>query len=202
MATRKGTVKKVKTSDFANARTRGIIALKLEQDDNLVSAIKTSGEDEVILVSRAGHLLRYDENEVRAMGRSSRGVRGMRLSKGDEIIGTLWVENEAHIFLITENGFGKRVEYDQFTPHGRGTGGQIAYKTDEKTGEIVGVISVKETDDVVGITSRGNTIKLNADTIPVQGKTAKGVTLVNIVKPDQLVGVARVINEDEGEQPS
>ncbi|MFO7850678.1 MAG: DNA topoisomerase (ATP-hydrolyzing) subunit A [Spirochaetia bacterium] len=198
MATRKGTVKKVKTSDFANAKTRGIIALKLEQGDNLISAILTSGTDQVILVSRNGHLLRYDENEVRAMGRSSRGVRGMRLSEDDEIVGVLWVEEEGKIFLITENGFGKRVDYDQFTPHGRGTRGQIAYKTDEKTGEIIGVLSLKESDEVVGITSRGNTIKFTAETIPVQGKSARGVTLVNIRRPDQLVGVARVIKEESG----
>jgi DNA gyrase subunit A len=196
MATRRGTVKKVKTSDFSNAKTRGIIALHLEQGDNLVSAIKTSGQDEVILVSRAGHLLRYSEQEVRAMGRSSRGVRGMRLSSGDELIGTLWVEEEAKIFLITENGYGKRIDYDQFTPHGRGTGGQIAYKTDERTGEIIGVLSLREHDDIVGITSRGNTIKLTADSIPVQGKSAKGVILVSIERPDQLVGVARVIHEE------
>ncbi|MFP4266941.1 MAG: DNA topoisomerase (ATP-hydrolyzing) subunit A [Spirochaetaceae bacterium] len=200
MATRKGTVKKVKTSDFANAKTRGIIALKLEQGDNLVSAILTCGKDTVLLASRNGHLLRYDENEVRPMGRSSRGVRGMRLSEGDEIVGVLWVEEEGKIFLITENGFGKRVDYDQFTPHGRGTRGQIAYKTDEKTGEVIGVLSIKESDEVVGITSRGNTIKFTAESVPIQGKTARGVTLVNIQKPDQLVGVARVIKDEDKEE--
>ncbi len=197
MATRRATVKRVKTSDFANARTRGIIALKLDQGDKLVSAILTFGKNEVILVSRDGHVLRYDENEVRAMGRASRGVRGMRLSRGDELVGVLWVENEANMFLICENGYGKRIEYDQFQPHGRGTGGQIAYKTDDKTGEVVGVLSLKELDDVVAISSKGNTIKLTAESIPVQGKTAKGVILVNIARPDQLVGVARVIKEDE-----
>ncbi|MFP4491117.1 MAG: DNA topoisomerase (ATP-hydrolyzing) subunit A [Spirochaetaceae bacterium] len=200
MATRKGTVKKVKTSDFANAKTRGIIALKLEQGDNLVSAILTCGKDTVLLASRNGHLLRYDENEVRPMGRSSRGVRGMRLSEGDEIVGVLWVEEEGKIFLITENGFGKRVDYDQFTPHGRGTRGQIAYKTDEKTGEVIGVLSIKESDEVVGITSRGNTIKFTAESVPIQGKAARGVTLVNIQKPDQLVGVARVIKDEDKEE--
>ncbi|MFW6344193.1 MAG: DNA topoisomerase (ATP-hydrolyzing) subunit A [Sediminispirochaetaceae bacterium] len=200
MATRKGTVKKVKTSDFANAKTRGIIALKLEQGDNLVSAILTCGKDTVLLASRNGHLLRYDENEVRPMGRSSRGVRGMRLSEGDEIVGVLWVEEEGKIFLITENGFGKRVDYDQFTPHGRGTRGQIAYKTDVKTGEVIGVLSIKESDEVVGITSRGNTIKFTAESVPIQGKTARGVTLVNIQKPDQLVGVARVIKDEDKEE--
>jgi DNA gyrase subunit A len=197
MATRRATVKRVKTSDFANARTRGIVALKLDQGDKLVSAILTFGKNEVILVSRDGHVLRYHESEVRAMGRSSRGVRGMRLSRGDELVGVLWVENEARMFLISENGYGKRSEYDQFQQHGRGTGGQIAYKTDEKTGELVGVLSLKEQDDIVAISSKGNTIKLTAESIPVQGKTAKGVILVHIERPDQLVGVARVIKEEE-----
>jgi len=131
------------------------------------------------------------------MGRSSRGVQGMKLSKDDELVGALRVDESEHMFVITENGIGKRVEYGHFQPHGRGTRGQIAYKSDDKTGELVGTLSIGEEDDIVCITSRGNSIKLPVESIPTQGRTARGVILVNISKPDQLVGVARVINEKE-----
>jgi DNA gyrase subunit A len=104
------------------------------------------------------------------------------------------------MFLITENGFGKRVDFENFNPHGRGTRGQIAFKCDEKTGEIVGALSLGQEDDIVCITSRGNSIKLAVETIPIQGRSARGVILVNIEKPDQLVGVARVVNEKEEEE--
>ncbi len=197
MATRKGIVKKVRTSDFANAKTRGIIALNLGPNDKLISSILTNGENDVVLVSRSGNALRYHENEVRAMGRSSRGVTGMKLSKDDELVGVLRVEDNEHMFVITENGIGKLVEYGHFHPHGRGTRGQIAYKSDEKTGELAGVLSLGKEDDIVCITSRGVSIKLAVESIPVQGRTARGVILVNIEKPDQLVGVARVINEKD-----
>ncbi len=197
MATRRGIVKKVRTSDFSNAKTRGIIALNLAQNDKLISSILTTGDNDVILVSRSGNALRFHEEEVRAMGRSSRGVTGMKLSKDDELVGVLRVEENEHMFVITENGIGKRVEYDHFHPHGRGTRGQIAYKSDDKTGELVGTLSLGAEDDIVCITSRGVSIKLPVESIPIQGRTARGVILVNIGKPDQLVGVARVVNEKE-----
>ena len=200
MATRRGIVKKVKTSDFTNARTRGIIALNLSSNDRLMSSVLTDGKNEVILISRSGNALRFHEEVVRAMGRNSRGVQGLKLSSNDELIGVLRVSEGEQMFLVSENGFGKRVEYDNFNPHGRGTRGQIAYKTDEKTGEVVGTLSVGEEDDIVCITSQGNSIKLQVETIPSQGRLARGVILVNIEKPDQLVGVARVVNEKDEEE--
>lgn len=200
MATRKGIVKKVRTSDFTNARTRGIIALNLVPGDKLMSAVLTGGENEIILISRSGNALRFHEQDVRAMGRSSRGVQGLRLNKNDELIGVIRIEESEQMFLITENGFGKRVDFDNFNPHGRGTRGQITFKCDDKTGEIVGTLSLGQEDDIVCITSRGNSIKLAVETIPTQGRAARGVILVNIEKPDQLVGVARVINEKEEEE--
>ncbi len=199
MATRRGIAKKVRTSDFSNARTRGIIALKLGPNDKLMSAVLTEGDNDVILISGSGNALRFHEREVRAMGRSSRGVQGLRLAKNDELVGVLRIDGGEQMFLITENGLGKRVDYDNFNPHGRGTRGQIGFKCDEKTGEIVGTLSLGQEDDIVCITSRGNSIKLAVENIPTQGRSARGVILVNIEKPDQLVGVARVVNEKEEE---
>lgn len=200
MATRRGVVKRVKTFEFRNARTKGIIAIKLDDNDRLISSILTNGDEEVILVTRNGYALRFHENNVRAIGRATRGVRGISLSNDDELAGILRIIEDNHILVISENGYGKRVDYDNFNPHGKGTRGQIVYKTNERTGELIGVLSVNENDDLVCITSQGNTIKINIAQISIQGKAAHGVTVVNIRKPDVLVGIARVVGEREEEE--
>jgi DNA gyrase subunit A len=193
MATSRGIVKKVKTSDFANARTRGIVAINLDQNDKLVSARLTGGTDEVMLVTRGGYALRFHEESVRAMGRVSRGVIGIRLNKGDELTGVVCVDAKNQMLLVSEFGFGKRIEFSNFSPHGRGTKGQICYKIQEKSGELAGALAVEKKDVLVCITSQGNTIKLRLREIPVQGKAATGVKIVNIEKPDLVVGIARVV---------
>ena len=197
MGTRRGIVKKVKTADFSNARTRGIIAVKLDNDDELVDANLTSGEDDIFLVTKRGNALRFHESSVRTMGRATRGVTGIKLSQDDELAGFLSVKEGEMMLVISEYGYGKRTEYDQFTPHGRATRGQKAYKVTDKTGELIGVLAVKEEDELVCITSQGNTIKLAMKDISVMGKNALGVRVVNINKPDSVIGVARVIKENE-----
>ncbi len=203
MATRQGVVKKVAISEFANAKTRGIVAIKLDQGDSLVTALLTSGSDEVVLVTRKGIALRFSEKSVRAMGRASRGVQGIRLTDKDELAGVAMVRPGEQMLLVSEFGFGKRTAYENFSPHGRGTRGQICYRATEKTGEIVGVLSVSDTDDLVCITSQGNTLKLRLSEVATLGKTAMGVRIVNIIRPDVVVGVARVVKEEpNGEAPS
>jgi DNA gyrase subunit A len=195
MTTLKGIVKKVKTSDFSNARTRGIVAINLDKGDRLVSAMLTGGMNEMVLVTRKGYALRFSEKTVRSMGRASRGIIGIRLSEEDELAGVALVEKGAEMFLISEKGFGKRMEFDTLSPHGRGTRGQSCYKVSEKTGELVGVLNVSKRDDLVCITSQGNTIKLRLKEIPVLGKAAVGVRVVNIEKPDLVVAVAGAAKE-------
>jgi DNA gyrase subunit A len=197
MATARGVVKKVTTSAFKNAKTRGIIAINLDKSDRLISAHLTGGEDEVVLVTRHGYALRFKENLVRAMGRSSRGVLGIRLSNEDELAGALCVREDEQMLLLSEYGYGKRIEYSNFNPHGRGTRGQITYKINEKSGELVNVIAVTTEDELVCITSQGNAVKLKLEAVPVMGKTAQGVRIVNIDKPDFVVGMARVIATTE-----
>jgi DNA gyrase subunit A len=197
MATSQGVVKKVAISDFANAKTRGIVAIKLDKGDSLVTALLTSGKDEVVLVTRKGNALRFGEGAVRAMGRASHGVRGIRLSGKDELAGVAMVREGEQMLLVSEFGYGKRTEYDNFSPHGRGTGGQICYKATEKTGEVIGVLSVNDRDDLVCITSQGNTLKLRLAEVATLGKTAMGVRIVNITRPDVVVGVARVVKEEQ-----
>jgi len=171
------------------------VAIKLDEGDKLVRALLTKGADQVMLVTRKGLALRMNEGSVRPMGRSSRGIAGIRLTKGDELAGVAGVEKGAQLFLITECGFGKQIEFDAFVAHGRGTRGQACYKLNEKTGEIVGVITAHRRDDIVCITSQGSTLKLHLKEIPVLGRTAMGVRVLNIEKPDLVVAVARAAKE-------
>jgi DNA gyrase subunit A len=199
MGTLRGVVKKVATNDFVNAKTRGIIAINLDEGDRLVSACLTRGKDEVVLITRKGQALRITEEDVRAMGRASRGVCGIKLEHADELTAMLRVSSDQKMFVLTEYGYGKRVEFDNFTAHGRATHGQIIYTPEEKTGEIVGAITVLDSDDVVVITSQGKTLKLAASTVSIQGKGAKGVRVLNIDKPDFVIGLDKVAREEEVE---
>lgn len=195
--TLRGVVKKVATSQFVNARTRGIIAINLDDGDRLVSACRTHGRNEVVLITRQGQALRISETDVRVMGRGSHGVHGIRLTDSDELNAMLRVNEGEQMLLISEHGYGKRIDFDNFNPHGRGTGGQRIYEPDEKSGEIVCAITVREPDDVVVMTSLGKTLKLKASDVRLCGKTARGVHIVNIDSPDFVVGMDRIVNEDD-----
>jgi DNA gyrase subunit A len=197
MATAGGVVKKVSTEEFRNAKTRGIIAIKLDNGDKLVSSILSSGSDDLLLITRKGIALRYNESEVRAMGRSTRGIRGITLRENDELAAAQFIDNNQKLLVISEYGYGKRVDYTEINPHGRGTGGQRIYKVTEKTGEVVGVIGVAEKDDAVCITGQGKTLRLIAAKIGEQGKNASGVHVLDIAPPDIVIGVDRVIYEEE-----
>ncbi|MCL2443829.1 MAG: DNA gyrase subunit A, partial [Treponema sp.] len=200
MGTACGVVKKVKTSEFVNAKTRGIVAINLDEGDKLVSALLTAGKDEVVLISRRGQALRTHEDNVRAMGRSSRGVTGMKLSKGDELAGMIRVDTNSDgekMLIISEFGYGKRVDFSEFSSHGRGTGGQRIYTVAEKTGEIVGCVSVLEDEDIMCITSQGKSIKMKVSDIRIMGRSAQGVRLLSIDKPDFVIGLDRIVKDDQ-----
>ncbi|MDR1574669.1 MAG: DNA topoisomerase (ATP-hydrolyzing) subunit A [Treponema sp.] len=205
MGTARGVVKKVKTAEFANAKTRGVIAINLDGGDKLVSALLTKGSDEVVLISRRGQALRTHEDSIRAMGRSSRGVTGMKLSGGDELTGMLRADTgegrkdaqTEKMLILSEYGFGKRVEFSEFSSHGRGTGGQKIYTASEKTGEIAGCVSVLEDEEIMCITSQGKSIKLKVREIRVMGRSAQGVRILSIDKPDFVTGLDRIVKEDE-----
>lgn len=197
MTTANGIVKKVQTSEFSNAKTRGIIGLKLRDGDKLISAIPTDGESEVLLVTRRGKALRFSEKDVRCMGRASSGIKGMKLSEGDEISGAIKIEADDSILLLTEKGFGKRVKFENFNPHGRGTGGQKIFGNTDSRGEIVGVLAVSDKDEIVCMTSQGKTLRVTAETITQQGNQSTGVKVVKVSEPDFLVGFDKVPrNED------
>ncbi len=189
LATRHGVVKKVRSSEFSRAKTRGIAAINLQDGDSVMTAMLTSGGDELFVVTRHGRGLRFAEDSVRPMGRPSRGITGIRLAAGDELAGAVVVNHEEHMVLLTEYGYGKRTAFEAFSPHGRGTRGQIAYSTNDKTGEVVGVLSVKEQDELLAITSQGSAIRTAIETVSVQSRATTGVRVVNIERPDYLVGV-------------
>jgi len=193
--TRKGYTKKVAVKDFRNVRRSGIIAIKLDDDDSLVNAIVTDGKSELLIATAMGNALRLKEETVRPMGRTARGVTGIRMKEGNYVCAVRKIIKDADFLVVTENGYGKRIPVKSFTVHGRGTRGQIYTKLNERTGNAVGVILVKKSDQIVIITSRGMIIKLKVRTISTLGRTAAGVKLVNIKEPDTVVGVARVIQD-------
>ncbi len=199
MATARGVVKRVVTSQFARAKTRGIIAINLDEGDKLVSALHCEANDGVVLISRNGRALSIDSNQVRAMGRASRGVCGLKLSSDDELVGLCRVVADEKMLVLSEYGYGKRVEFAEFTVHGRGTGGQKIYTIQEKTGEVAGCINVRDDDEIMCITSQGKTIKLSANEINIFGRSASGVRVVNIERPDFVIGLDRIAKEEEEE---
>ena len=197
MATANGVVKKTPITEFANAKTRGIVAIKLEEGDHLVSSIMTTGNDELMLVTRRGQALRITEEDVRPMGRASRGVTGIRLSSGDELAAAICVKSNMNALVITEKGFGKRVDFDEYSAHGRGTGGQKIFGNVEDKGEIIGALAVADSDEVVCMTSQGKTLRVQADSISKQGRASSGVRILEIEAPDYVVGLDRVAKDEE-----
>ena len=192
MTTAQGVVKKVRSTEFVNAKTRGIIGIKLNDGDKLISAIATTGTSEVMLISRRGKALRITEDSVRVMGRASCGIRGMKLSEGDEIASAVKVEADSNMILLTEKGVGKRISFDLYSVHGRGTGGQRIFGNTESKGEIIGAINVKDKDEVVCMTSQGKTLRFKATDIKEQGTGASGVNVVRVTEPDFIVGLDKV----------
>ena len=197
MTTAQGVVKKVRSTEFQNAKTRGIIGIKLNDNDKLISAIPTTGDCEVMLISRRGKALRITEDSVRLMGRASCGIKGMKLSEGDEIAAAVKVEKDANMILLTEKGVGKRISFDLYSVHGRGTGGQRIFGNTESKGEIIGAINVKDKDEVVCMTSQGKTLRFKATDIKEQGTGASGVNVVRVTEPDFIVGLDKVQADED-----
>lgn len=196
MATQNGTVKKVQISNFVNAKKRGIIAINLDEGDRLIGAQLTDGTFDVYLFTKRGLTLRFNEEAVRGMGRTSRGVRGINLRDGDEVVAVLPFKEGKKIFFLSELGYGKRMCYDQMVPHNRATRGQIGYSVNKKTGKVVNAIAVGDEDDLVCITSMGNTVRFSAASVSEMGRAAMGVKVVDITEPDFVVAAASIVSED------
>jgi DNA gyrase subunit A len=198
MSTSLGTVKKTPLTDFSNPRKAGIIAVDLDEGDFLIGAAVTDGKHDVMLFSDSGKAVRFDENDVRPMGRGARGVRGMMLEEGQKVIAMLVAENEQQsVLTATQNGYGKRTSITEYTRHGRGTKGMIAIQTSERNGKVVAAVLVEAKDQIMLITTGGVLVRTRVSEIREMGRATQGVTLMNVDEGTVLSGVQRVAEADE-----
>ena len=197
-ATSEGTVKKTPLSDFANPRKAGIIAINLDENDFLIGVAVTDGKHDVMLVSDEGKAVRFDENDVRSMGRVTRGVRGMNLSAGGRVIALLVAEDgERSVLTATENGYGKRTSITEYTRHGRGTKGMIAIQTSERNGKVVAATLVENEDEIMLIGTNGVLIRTRVNEIREMSRATQGVTLMNLEMGEKLAGLSRIAETEE-----
>jgi len=199
--TRQGVIKKTVLSAYGNVRNVGLNAINILEDDELIEVQVTSGEDEIILASRAGMAIRFHESDVRPMGRSATGVRGLKLRKGDVVIGMVVVRPDSTLLVVSEKGLGKRTDVEAYRFQHRGGSGVINLKTSPKTGQVVAVKSVHDDEQLMVITRNGVVNRQRVAEISVIGRATQGVKLVNLDEGDSVVDVARVVAEDEGEDP-
>ena len=197
-ATKNGIIKKTSLAEYNSARKTGLLSITLKEDDELIDVRLTDGEDNVVLVTKGGMSITFDEKDVRPMGRVSQGVIGIRLSKDDEVIGmeSIITGTNATLLAITENGFGKRTELDEYRVQTRGGKGVITYKVTPKTGNIVGIRIVEEADDVMLITDTGTIIRLNVAGISVLGRSTQGVTLMR-TNEGKVVSIEKITEKEE-----
>lgn len=206
MATARGTVKKTALTEFSNPRKAGIIAVDLDEGDYLIGAAVTDGQHDVMLFSDAGKAVRFDENDVRPMGRQARGVRGMNLEDGQTVIAMLVAPAETaeeaeagtrgSVLTATENGYGKRTPIAEYTRHGRGTKGMIAIQTSERNGRVVAAALVSPEDEIMLITTGGVLIRTRVGEIREMGRATQGVTLINVDEGTKLSGLQRIVESD------
>ena len=198
MATANGTVKKTPLSDFSRPRPSGIIAVDLDEGDYLIGVALTEGHHDIMLFSDAGKAVRFDEQDVRPMGRVARGVRGMRLSGAQKLISLLVADNEnLTVLTATENGFGKRTPIAEYTRHGRGTQGMIAIQTTSRNGNVVAATLVEETDEIMLITTGGVLIRTRVKEIREMSRATQGVTLINLGPDEKLAGLEKIVDPDD-----
>jgi DNA gyrase subunit A len=203
MATAQGTVKKTALDEFSNPRKAGIIAVDLDPGDYLIGARLTDGRHDVMLFSDGGKAVRFDEEDVRPMGRNARGVRGMMLEDGQSVIAMLVAEqDETHsaspvsVLTATENGYGKRTSIVEYTRHGRGTKGMIAIQQSERNGKVVAATLVRPEDEIMLITDKGVLVRTRVAEIRELGRATQGVTLIALDKATRLIGVQRIVEND------
>ena len=200
LGTAQGIVKKVQLNEFINAKARGIVGIALDKDDFLVSAVHTAGKDDIMVCTKGGYALRFSNKSLRAMGRNARGVKGINLKAGDEVCGFIKVEEEKKLFVISENGVGKLVDFKNFTRHGRGTGGQIYFKPNSKSGPVATIHPVGKEDEILIITASGMMLKMAAEGLRAMGRSATGVNVVNLNEGDFVSDVTVVEIEKEDEE--
>lgn len=199
MCTRMGTIKRVELGEFANIRKTGIIAIGLEEGDVLISVQMTYGNSDIIVATKNGKSIRFDENQVRAMGRPAKGVRSIFLQSDDLVVGMEQVPQgqEPDVLSVCENGYGKRTGFGEYRRQHRGGMGVITIKTSERNGEVVGIKLVDETKDLMVVTEKGMTIRIRCEEIRSVGRNAQGVRLVKLEEGDKIARIAPVVKDEE-----
>lgn len=199
-ATQSGIVKKSNLSDYANVRRGGIIAIQIEDGDRLIDAKLTNGNNEIVLITRKGMSLRFHEEQLRDQGRNTVGVWGIRPEKSDHVVGSAIVDSDAMLLVAGENGIGKRTGFDDYRRQSRGGKGIITMKTGEKTGEVVGALTVRETDEIMLITNKGQMVRTRVKEIRETGRNTMGVKLMDLRNDEKLQAIAPVVSQAEEEE--
>ncbi|MFH1067596.1 MAG: DNA gyrase C-terminal beta-propeller domain-containing protein, partial [bacterium] len=202
MATASGIVKKTNLVDYSNFRKGGIIAIKIEEGDELIGTCLTEGGNEIVLVTYKGLSLRFHEEQLRDQGRATMGVYGIRPVKGDHVVGLAVVNSDSMLLVAGENGIGKRTGFDEYRAQSRGGKGIITMKTTDKTGNVIGVLAVKEADEIMLITVKGQMVRIPVKGIREIGRNTQGVKLINLEGGDKLQAIAPVVTGEDEEGTS
>ena len=201
MCTIRGVVKKTPFEQYQNVRSSGLIAINLDEGDELKWIVMTTGENEIVISTSQGQAIRFGEAGVRPMGRASRGVRGIRLRPSDKVIGMDIVLDKSSIFVISKYGYGKRTKISQFTAHARGGVGIRSAVVNTKTGNLVGVQTLKdESQEVIILSTQGQAIRLGLNNIPELSRATQGVRIMRMNDGDEVVALALVDKEEENEE--
>ncbi len=192
MATASGTVKKTSLDQFANVRANGLIALNLRDDDSLIGVDITSGDNDIMLFSEAGKVVRFDESQVRGMGRTAAGVRGMKLAEGDQIVSLIVPHNNGDVLTVTENGYGKRTVLEEYPAKSRATQGVVSIKVSERNGSVVGAVQTEEGDEFMMITDAGTLVRTRVAEVSQVGRNTQGVTLIRTAADERVVALQRI----------
>lgn len=204
LVTRDGTVKKTSLEAYSRPRTNGINAINVREGDTLLEARLTTGSSKIMIATRKGKAIRFDEEKLRPMGRNATGVRGVMLDGADDrVVGMICVDDEqSDVLVVSEKGFGKRSQFDEYRETNRGAKGVKTISVTDKTGELVAIVDVKGDEDLMIITRNGLTIRMGIDTLRVMGRATQGVKLINLREGDEIAAVAKVISEDEQQEDS
>jgi DNA gyrase subunit A len=201
MATAAGTVKKTALTEYSRPRANGIIAVNLKDNDKLIGAAITNGDDEIMLFSQNGKVVRFHENQVRGMGRTATGVRGIKLTEDSEVVSLIVPNHEDPILTITENGYGKRTPQHEYPAKSRATQGVVSIKVSERNGLVVGACQVAETNEIMIISDKGTLVRTRVNEVSVVGRNTQGVRLIRTIEGENVVGLAKIeeIEDDESD---
>jgi len=200
LVTKNGTIKKTDLMEYDNIRKGGLIAVNLKENDELIDVKLTDGTKDILIVTQNGLSIRFNESDVRPMGRVSQGVRGIKLEEGDSVVGMSSFIEDTTMLVVTENGFGKRTELDEYKVQARGGKGILTYRVTEKTGKLVGMKLVNDNDDIMLISSDGTIIRLQVKDISILGRATQGVRLMRCDEGSRVVSLARMVKEEESDE--